>query len=203
MKENNLALPTNVRVKRLITDYNSVAIVLLLLIIVIAIAYILYRSGFKKQVSRLLKLIPGASHIFRDLALYRFTSAYEVFLSSGYLQDEAVSKAAMMADNEEVENSIALLKKLMEEGHGFAYAANESELYEPIYARMLIPAEKSGNTEDTLKRLSSLLSDSVMTSSDRLLNSLESLLSGILMVTVAIALLSVMLPLIGIMSGIG
>ena len=173
------------------------------LVLIVAIAYILYKCGFKKQITSLLRIFPSASKILEDMGLYRFTSAYEVFLSSGFMQDEAVLKAASMADHEEVEKKISDLQKQMTEGHGFAYSANESGLYEPIYARMLIPAEKSGKTEDALKRLSGLLSDSVMTSSDALLNSLESVLSGVLMVTVAVALLSVMLPLIGIMNSIG
>ena len=82
-------------------------------------------------------------------------------------------------------------------------SANEASLYEPVYGRMLIPAEKSGNSDAALARLVDLLSENVKTTSDRLLNSLESLLSAVLMVTVAIALLCVMLPLIGIMNSIG
>ena len=68
-----------------------------------------------------------------------------------------------------------------------AQSVNEAELYEPVYARMLIPAEKSGNTESALNRLVDLLSDSVMNDSDALLNSAESILSGVLMITVAVA----------------
>lgn len=181
-----------------------VALILMsVLVLVIAIAYLLYRSGYRKQILKLVKKIPGCKDILENLALYRFTSAFEVFMSSGYLQDEAASKAKKMCGDDEVEARIGKLEDEMMQGHGFAYSANESELYEPIYARMLIPAEKRGNTESALKRLSGLLSDSVMSKADSLLSSLESVLSGVLMVTVAIALLSVMLPLIGIMNSIG
>ena len=91
----------------------------------------------------------------------------------------------------------------MKEGVGFATAANDAELYEPIYGRMLIPGERSGNTEDILRRLIELLSKSVINELDRLIATIEPLLSGILMITIGIALLSLMLPLIGIMNSIG
>ena len=178
-------------------------ILMALLVVTVAVLYFLYNGPMKKQIQGLLKKIPGFASIMEDLALYRFTSAFEVYLSSGSLQDEALEKAAVMADYDPVISKIEECGKQMAEGHGFAQSANESDLYEPIYARTLIPAEKSGNTEGALNRLVDLLSESVMSDADRLLNTSESVLSGTLMVTVAIALLCVMLPLIGIMNSIG
>ena len=181
-----------------------IALVLMsFLVIVVCVSYFLYSNGMKKQITKLMALIPGCASILENLALYRFTSAFEVYLSSGYLQDEAVEKAAKMADYEPVEKKLLQVEKKMAEGFGFAQSANEAQLYEPVYGRMLIPAERSGNSEDALARLVDLLSESVMTGSDRLLGSLESILSGVLMLTVAVALLCVMLPLIGIMNSIG
>ena len=178
-------------------------VVMVVLVLAVIAGFILYRCGFRKQVSSVLKLLPGAKNILENLALYRFTSAYEVYLSSGYMQDDALDKAMAMAEEESVVNKLKQVKAKMAEGHGFAMSANEASLYEPVYGRMLIAAEKSGTSEAALARLVDLLSENVKTTSDRLLNSLESLLSAVLMVTVAIALLCVMLPLIGIMNSIG
>ena len=174
---------------------------MIVLVGAVAVLYFLYKGSMKKQIQKLLSAVPGFRSIMENLALYRFTSAYEVYLSSGSMQDEALEKAAKMADYDPVLSKIEACGRQMEEGHGFAVSANEAELYEPIYAR--IPAEKSGNTESTLNRLVDLLSESVVSNADRLLNTSESVLSGTLMVTVAIALLCVMLPLIGIMNSIG
>ena len=91
----------------------------------------------------------------------------------------------------------------MEEGVGFAQAANDAELYEPIYGRMLIPGERSGNSDEVLRRLTELLAADCNDRTEKLVGTIEPLLSGILMITIAIALLSVMLPLIGIMNSIG
>ncbi len=178
-------------------------IVMVVLVALTLIGWFMYGHGFRKQISALLSKIPAAGNILKNLALYRFTSAYEVYLSSGFLQDDAIAKAREMSEHPEVNEKIDKAKALMDEGNGFARSVNEAELYEPVYGRMLIPAERSGDMEGALKRLSDLLSSSVMTSSDALLGSLESILSGVLMVTVAVALLCVMLPLIGIMNSIG
>ena len=79
----------------------------------------------------------------------------------------------------------------------------EVELYEPIYGRMLIPGERSGNTDSVLSRLISLLAHSASSQLDNFINTIEPLLSGLLMLSIGIALLSLMLPLIGIMNSIG
>ncbi len=173
------------------------------LVIAVVLLALLYMSPAKKTVQKILGVFPGMRSILENLALYRFTSAYEVYLSGGSMQDEALEKACGSVDYDPVIDKIRECERHMAEGHGFAQSVNEAELYEPVYARMLIPAEKSGNTESALNRLVDLLSDSVMNDSDALLNSAESILSGVLMITVAVALLCVMLPLIGIMNSIG
>lgn len=180
-----------------------VLVFMLALVFVILACLLLYRTGAKDFVLRVLKLLPGADAILENLALYRFTSAFGVYLSSGFAQDDAAQKAKEMAEYGPVADRIGKAQEEMAKGNGFAMAANEACLYEPVYGRMLIPAERSGNIEEALSRLSDLLSQSVTALSDRLLSSLESLLSGVLMIAVAAALLSVMLPLIGIMNSIG
>ena len=91
----------------------------------------------------------------------------------------------------------------MEEGHSFAQAAYEEELFEPVYGRMLLAGERSGNMENVLARLTELLEGDCVNRVDRLVGIVDQLLSGVLMITVALSLLSVMLPLIGMMNSVG
>ena len=119
------------------------------------------------------------------------------------MQDDALEEAKQMADYEPVEKKLDEVAEKMREGNGFANAANEVELYEPIYGRMLIPGERSGNTDRILSRLISLLANSASSQLDDFINTIEPLLSGLLMLAIGIALLSLMLPLIGIMNSIG
>lgn len=181
-----------------------IALCVMIAILVIGLVlYLMYRGNGKKQVEALLSKNRICRTILEDLSLYRFTSAYEVFLASGEMQDEALLDGMKMADYAPVEEKLKECSRKMEEGNGFARSANDVGLYEPIYGRMLIPGEKSGDIESVLKRLTSLLSDNVIHQTDRLMNTVEPLLSGVLMITIGMALLSVMLPLIGIMNSIG
>jgi type IV pilus assembly protein PilC len=91
----------------------------------------------------------------------------------------------------------------MEEGHSIAQAAYDEALFEPVYGRMLLAGERSGNMESVLARLTKLLEENCTGLVDRIVGIVDPLLSGVLMVTVGMALLSVMLPLIGMMNSVG
>ena len=93
--------------------------------------------------------------------------------------------------------------RTMEEGHGISQAAIDADLFEPLYGRMLLAGERSGNLENVLGRLTEHLEQNCGDLVDRLVSVVDPLLSGVLMVTVGLSLLSVMLPLIGMMSSVG
>ena len=178
-------------------------VITILLVAAGVILYVMWNGKNRKQVEKLLSANGSCREILESLGMYRFTSAFEVFLSSGEMQDEALLESIPMAEYEPVEKKLKDCAKRMEEGIGFAQAANDLNLYEPIYGRMLIPGERSGHMENALKRLSELLAEDCGNRIDRLTAFLEPLLSGVLMITIGVALLSAMLPLIGIMNSIG
>ncbi len=91
----------------------------------------------------------------------------------------------------------------MAEGHSIAQAAWDEKLFEPVYGRMLLAGERSGDMESVLERLTLLLENEVMAAVERLIGIVDPLLSGVLMVTVGMSLLSIMLPLIGMMNSVG
>ena len=165
--------------------------------------YLLYKNGKKETVEAVLRKFPVTNDILNTMALFRFTSAFETFLASGKLQDEAVLLSIPMTEYAPLEEKLKAIARKMEEGHGFGTAAYEEELLEPVYGRMLLAGERSGKLEEVLGRINSYLEDHVAVKSDRLVNTVTPLLSGVLMLTVGLALLSVMLPLIGIMNSIG
>ena len=180
-----------------------VLIIMIILVCLLIVGYLMYKGKGKRKIQNFLATNRTLASIMESLALYRFTSAYEVLLASGRMQDDALEQAKAMADYEPVEKKLEEVEAKMKEGNGFANAANEVELYEPIYGRMLIPGERSGNTDTILSRLISLLANSAQVQLDDFINTIEPLLSGLLMLAIGIALLSLMLPLIGIMNSIG
>lgn len=176
--------------------------VMIVILAVTAIGLIMWRSGHRDKVEKFLRKFPVCRRIIDDMGTFRFTSAYAIYLNSGIMQDEALHDSMSLTSCPAVEEKLARCLTHMEEGHNFAYAANKEELYEPIYGRMLIPAERSGNTENVLKRLTGLLKEDISGQVSYLVNTIEPLLSGILMIVIGLVLVSVMLPLVGMMTSI-
>ncbi|MBR2577853.1 MAG: type II secretion system F family protein [Erysipelotrichaceae bacterium] len=187
-------------------SYTLCRILLIVMIIVLAllvIGIIMWKGNGRNTVRKLLRAFPVTRNILDTLALLRFTSGYDMYLSSGAIQDEALNNSLPLADNEAVEEKLRKIAEQMENGNSFAKSAYDNDLYEPVYGRTLIPAERSGNLESALRRLVSLLKEESGNLISHLVNTLEPLLSCLLMLSIAVVLLSLMLPLIGIMNSIG
>ena len=181
-----------------------VALILLVVIAGILIAgYLMWKSGKRASVEKLLNRVPVTRQILENMGMFRFTSALATFIASGEMQDEAVLNSIPMTDYAPVEEKLKSMSRRMEEGHSIAQAAYDEELFEPTYGRMLLAGERSGNIEDVLERLTGLLEENCGNLVDRLVGVVDPLLSGVLMLTVGLSLISVMLPLIGMMNSIG
>lgn len=177
-------------------------IVMVVIAAALIIGLLMWRSGKRAAVEGVLRRIPLCASILDTMGMFRFTSALGTFLASGELQDEALQKSIPMTDCRSVEKKLDRCADRMAEGHSIAQAAYDEELFEPVYGRMLLAGERSGETESVLERLTELLEENCATLVDRLVGIVDPLLSGILMVTVGLSLLSVMLPLIGMMNSV-
>ena len=178
-------------------------IIMVILAACLLIGNFMWKHGNKSSVEKALRKIPACANILDSMGLFRFTSALETYLASGEMQDEAVKKSLPMTDCKTVEAKIEKCLEGMEEGHSFAQAAYDEGLFEPVYGRMLLAGERSGDMESVLKRLTKLLGDNCTGLVGKLVDTVDPLLSGVLMVTVGLSLLSVMIPLIGMMNSIG
>ena len=176
--------------------------VMVVLAACLIVGFVSYRGNGRKKVEKLLGRFSLTSDMMEDMSLFRFTSALSTFLASGEMQDEAVEKSLPMADYAPVEEKLTGCLERMKEGHSISQAAYDENLFEPVYGRMLLAGERSGEMENVLERLSALLEEKISSEVDRLVGLVDPLLSGVLMVTVGLTLLSVMLPLIGMMNSI-
>ena len=177
--------------------------IMVLLLLCAAVGLLMWNGKGRDKVEKVLRKVPLFASILDDMGTFRFTSAFEVYLASGEMQDLALLRSMKLTDCKPVEEKLKRCAEHMEEGHGFAYAANRENLYEPIYGKMLVPAERSGNMLGILKRLVELLKEDISQSTVRFVNTVEPLLSGILMISIGLILISLMLPLIGMMNSIG
>ncbi|MBR0410515.1 MAG: type II secretion system F family protein [Eubacterium sp.] len=162
----------------------------------------MWNHGKRDRVEALLRKNRLCSSILESHGMFRFTSAMATFLASGHMQDEAVLNSIPMVEYAPVEEKLNKCVVHMEEGHSIAQAAYNEDLFEPVYGRMLLAGERSGNMEDVLRRLTELLEENCLHQVDQLVGIIDPLLSGVMMVTVGLSLLSVMLPLIGMMNSV-
>ena len=178
-------------------------IIMIILALALLIGYTAWNGEKRSGIENFLRRIPICREILESMAMFRFTSALETFLASGEMQDIAVQESIEMTEYQPLEEKLKACLVRMQEGHSFAQAAYDEQLLEPVYGRMLLAGERSGNMESVLSRLTKLLEENAVAKVDRLVGTIDPLLSGVLMVTVGLSLLSVMLPLIGIMNTIG
>lgn len=178
-------------------------IVMLVLAAVLVLGFALWHSKKRGAVERLLEKIPLCGPILESLGMFRFTAALSTFLASGEMQDIAVAESVKMASSRPVEEKVNRCVGRMNEGHGIAQAAYDEGLFEPVYGRMLLAGERSGNLESVLRKLTGLLAEHCSGLVERLTGIVDPVLSGILMLTIGLSLLSIMLPLIGMMNSIG
>jgi len=177
--------------------------IMLALAAALLIGLAMWNNGKRDKVESLLGKNRLCASILESMGMFRFTSALSTFLASGEMQDEAMKNSLPMTKCRSVEKKLEGCLKRMEEGHSIAQAAYDEELFEPVYGRMLLAGERSGNMENVLGRLTALLEEKCTGLVDRLVGTVDPLLSGVLMFTVALSLLSVMLPLIGMMNSVG
>ena len=178
-------------------------VIMIILIILMLIGVLMWKNGKSASVKNVLTKIGTFRDLFDNLDLYRFTSCFDMFISSGEMQDEALKKSLTVAESPGLKAKLTRCIEKMESGLSFSQVACEEKLYNPINNRMLIPAERSGMLDSILQKILRNLKDNNEKYIGRIANTVEPLLTGFLMITIGLILISLMVPLIGIMNSIG
>ena len=178
-------------------------ILMVVLVLVILFGVVLYKTGFDTMVKNALSQIKAMRNLLYNLDLYRFTSCFDMFISCGSMQEEALKKSLPTIERKKLKNKLLRCIDYMEEGQSFSQSACREQLYDSINNRMLIPAERSGMLDAVLKKIMVNLKDNNDENIARIANTIEPLLTGLLMIVIGLTLISLMVPLIGIMNSIG
>ncbi len=198
-------------------SFSSVAIsmtigwVALIIMVVCAVVALLLVAATgsprgRQDVMRMLEHFAPTKQAMYQLALSRFTMALATLVSSGITDEEAMARAVQTVDHAKLRARLAKAADSMndiENPRSLTQAISEHRIFEPLYARMLNVGMRSGNTDETLSRLSSTFFDDAVVQIDRALDSIEPVLAAFLTIAVGATLIAVMLPLIGIMGSIG
>ena len=177
--------------------------VMIVAVILILAGVLMWRSGKKDKVQKLLSRFKTFAELFENLDLYRFTSCFDMFISSGEMQEEALKKSMTVVENENLRAKLERCCSKLDEGMSFSQVAYEEKLYDQINNRMLMPAERSGMLDSILQKILRNLRENNEKYISRIANTIEPLLTGLLMVFIGLMLISLMIPLIGIMNSIG
>lgn len=182
----------------------KVLLVIMIIIVILMLAGIyMWKNGKKETVRNILSKSALFRELFDDLDLYRFTSCFEMFLSSGEHQDQALTKSIPVVEGKALKEKLQRCADKMAGGMSFSQTAYEEKLYDPTNNRMLIPAERSGMLDEIMQKIMTNLRDSIDKNTGLIANTAEPLLTGVLMIFIGIMLISLMVPLIGIMNSIG
>ena len=177
--------------------------VMIVIVAILLVGIVMWRKGNKAKVRSALSKFKSFRKIFDEMDLYRFTSCFDMFLSSGEHQDEALKKSMIVVEGEELRAKLQRCADKMDTGMSFSQTAYEEKLYDQTNNRMLIPAERSGMLDTIMQKILGNLSDDIDKSIAHIANTIEPLLTGLLMIFMGIMLISLMVPLIGIMNSIG
>ena len=187
-------------------SFNLCKVMLVIMIILVASilggAY-MWNHGSKDKVRGFLSRFRVFRSLFESMDLYRFTSCFDMFLSSGEHQDEALKKSMPVVEGSDLRAKLSRCIEKMDSGESFSQTAYEEHLYDQTNNRMLIPAERSGMLDTIMQKILGNLRTSIETDIGHIANTVEPLLTGALMIFIGIMLISLMVPLIGIMNSIG
>ena len=178
-------------------------VVMIVVVAILLIGVLMWKNGKKESVQGMLTKLPVFAELFDDLDLYRFTSCFDMFISGGEMQDEALKKSMTVVETKKVRGKAERVLALMEAGDSFSQASYKEKLYDPVNNRMLIPAERSGMLDSILQKILANLKSSSESHVSQIASTMEPLLTGVLMIVIGLMLISLMIPLIGIMNSIG
>ena len=108
-----------------------------------------------------------------------------------------------MDGDEETKKKLLDSKEKMFEGESFSKVIKETQIYSPLYARMIMIAERTGEADQALSKIAVQIDDEVTADIQNFVSVIEPTLVIVLSVLVEGMLLSVMMPLMGILSVIG
>ena len=158
----------------------------------------------KERFRRIAGRFFGTRQIMTRMQTARFASGMSMALRSGMDYEEAFQMVdRLLASDKAVKQKLHACREGVKEGESFSSAVVRSGLLTGLYGRMLYIAERTGDTDEALRKIATQEDDEVTTRIQNFISVLEPTLVAVLSVLVGGVLLSVMVPLMGILSSIG
>ena len=149
------------------------------------------------------EMIPALRGVVRKQALARYVWVLDLYLASGMPAEDSLRAAAEVVTCGQLKKAARGCADAVAAGKPLEEAVLEQQLFEPLYARMLVTGAKSGTMDQVVTRLSELFSEDAAEATERLTGLVEPVLSGLLTLAVGVTLIAAMLPLVGMLGAIG
>ena len=147
--------------------------------------------------------IPALRGVVRKQALARYVWVLDLYLASGMPAEDSLRAAAEVVTCGQLKKAALGCADAVAAGKPLEEAVLEQQLFEPLYARMLVTGAKSGTMDQVVTRLSELFSEDAAEATEHLTGLVEPVLSGLLTLAVGVTLIAAMLPLVGMLGAIG
>ena len=190
----------------IVVGWVALGVTLLCTLLVLAGSVAARTPSGRARLVRLFERMPVTRGPLMQMAVGRFTAALATFVAAGVDTDSALERATAMVDHPVLKAQLEKVRADMvnpQQPKSLAQAIFDNQLFEPIYARMLVVGTRAGSLETVLGSLSDTFFDDSIARLDGLVDSVEPTLAAFLTVSVGATLIAVMLPLIGIMGSIG
>lgn len=184
--------------------HNAAWLIPLILVLLIALWLIVKRTPRGRRTADRLKLtLPLIGPINRKVYAARFASALGGLLGAGIDMDQALGMTSSVMDNRYVEERIDQARDSMRQGNDVFQALKSTDLFPPLFARMLELGSRTGELESVMSRIARSYASEIEGRLARLTGLVEPILVVVLALIIGIILMSVMLPLAEILSSIG
>ncbi len=157
----------------------------------------------RKQLIKMLEKIKFSKKAMRKSGVLQLLESLRLLMASGMNTDQAMEIASDAVDNDSVKKDAKLALDMMREGKSLSQAIYDTNILEPLYARMLISASHTGKLDSTLDSVTEITNNDMQNEIGMLVGTVEPILTGFLTVAIGICLISAMLPLTGIIASMG
>lgn len=192
-----LPLPTRivVNISNFLAGWGGLVILAVIVAIALAVKFYYKTPGGRRNIDRLLLVIPILGDIFRKIAVARFSRTLSTLLSSGVPILQSLDITAKTSGNVIIEEAIAKVRSGVERGESFVDPLKATEVFPHMVAQMIGIGEQTGALDAMLGKIADFYEAEVDSAIANLLTLIEPILIGFLGVTIGSIVIAMYLPL--------
>ena len=180
-----------------------VMILVALAVIAVVVGAVLWRTGHKDKVEKVLKKVfPPYQRFHQKLSASRVGGILSMMLSSGFPTDEALEMTSRAVTDPDVSRQVQGISEGLSQGKGFSEAVADAQIFDELQNRMIKMGEATGSQDKVLSKLAELNEEQAEESISRMVSIIEPTLVALLSVIIGGVLLTVMMPMAGILSSL-